>query len=204
MSLLIGLTGGIGSGKSTVARLFAELGAGIIDTDEIARQLTAAGGEAMPAIKTQFGPEYVEPSGAMNRPAMRRKVFTDAAAKLRLETILHPMIRGKVRDLLVSANQPYLLLVVPLLVETGGYRDIVRRVLVVDCPEVAQIARTMARSGLSRVEVEAILASQSSRAQRLARADDVITNDADIDSLRAQVESLHQCYLRLAEESTKR
>ena len=199
MSLVVGLTGGIGSGKTTVADLFAALGAAIIDTDVIARELTGAGGAAMPAIIAEFGPDMVLESGALNRDLMRRRVFADDSAKGRLESILHPLIRRE-SDLRCAAavRAPYALLVVPLLQETKVYRDRVQRILVVDCDEETQISRVMARSGLARDEVLAIMSTQASRAERLAIADDVVLNEGDRQALMPKIQALHQRYQGLA------
>lgn len=198
MRFVVGLTGGIGSGKSAVAVLFAELGADIVDTDAIAHQLTGRGGAAIEPIRAAFGGSVITPDGALDRPAMRRLVFSDPAAKQRLEAILHPMIRVEADLRCVSAQGAYVILVVPLLVETGSYRGRVDRILVVDCAEETQIARTMARSGLSEAEVRSIMAVQAGREARLAAADDVIDNDGDLEALRAQVEALHLRYLDAA------
>lgn len=194
----VGLTGGIGSGKSTVANLFAELGVPVIDTDVIARQLTLPGGAALEAIRAAFGEDVILADGMLDRATLRRRVFADAAARRQLEAILHPRIRQMVEQSLAALDAPYALIVIPLLVETGGYRDVLRRVLVVDCPEALQVARVMARSGLARDEVDAILAAQAGRAERLAAADDVIVNDASAAALRAEVTALHQRYLAYA------
>jgi dephospho-CoA kinase len=197
----VGLTGGIGSGKSTVADLFAGLGTPVIDTDVIARQLTASGGAALPEIHALFGDSVMQTDGTLDRATLRRRVFADAAARRQLEAILHPRIRQAVGQTLATLGAPYVLIVIPLLVETGGYRDVLNRVLVVDCPEDLQIARVMARSGLTHDEAAAILAAQAGRAERLAVADDVIVNTATPAALRADVAALHQRYLTLAAAS---
>lgn len=194
----VGLTGGIGSGKTTVADLFSALGVPVIDTDVIARQLTAPGGEALDDIRIAFGAALLQADGGLDRAAMRHLVFSDVAARSRLEAILHPRIRDAVQRALAALEAPYALVVIPLLIETGAYRDVLDCVLVVDCPEALQIARVMARSGLAREEVEAILAAQATRAQRLAAADDVIDNTRSPDDLRAAVAALHTRYLALA------
>lgn len=199
MSLVVGLTGGIGSGKSTVAECFAALGAAVVDTDVIAHELTAAQGAAMPDIRMAFGGAVLLPDGGLDRVKMRRLVFSDPTAKSRLEAIIHPMIRGESEARCRSmTGAPYVLLVVPLLIETGGYRNRVHRILVVDCDEELQISRVMARSGLSAGEVKAIMATQSSREERLDSADDVVLNAAGRDSLCAQVAALHRRYLGLS------
>lgn len=198
MKLLVGLTGGIGSGKSTIAARFKELGAVVVDTDEISHRLTAAGGAAMPAIAQEFGPEFLRPDGALDRAVMRRCVFSDPGARRRLERILHPLIRREAVDEVNQGSGPYAVLVVPLLLETGAYRDLVHRVLVVDCPVDQQIERTMRRSGLARPEVEAIIGAQVTREERLERADDVVDNGGPRGAALAQVDLLHRRYLDLA------
>jgi len=194
----VGLTGGIGSGKSTVADCFAAHGVPVIDTDAIARDLTAPGGAALDAIRAIWGETVMRADGTLDRTALRRRVFADNAARHQLEAILHPRIRQVVERALATLAAPYALIVIPLLVETGGYRDVLNRVLVVDCPEELQVARVMARSGLAQDEVKAILAVQAGRAERLAAADDVIVNTATPAALRADVARLHQHYLALA------
>jgi len=197
----VGLTGGIGSGKTTVAEDFAALGVPVIDTDVIARQLTAPDGAALGAIRAAFGETVMRADGTLDRAALRRRIFADVASRHQLEAILHPLIRQAVEKSLRSLASPYALVAIPLLVETGGYRDMLNRVLVVDCPEAVQIARVIARNGLSRDEVMAILAAQAGRAERLAAADDVITNTASPEALRAEVALLHRRYLALAAAS---
>jgi len=194
----VGLTGGIGSGKSTVADCFVALGVPVIDTDVIARDLTAPDGAALAAIRAAFGEAVMQADGTLDRAALRRHVFADTAARHQLEAILHPRIRQAVQQALTTLAAPYALIVIPLLVETGGYQDVLNRVLVVDCPEVVQIARVKARSGLAHDEVQAILAAQAGRAERLAAADDVIVNIATPADLCAEVARLHQRYLALA------
>ena len=191
----VGLTGGIGSGKSTVADCFAAHGVPVIDTDVIARDLTASGGAALDAIRAVFGETVMQANGTLDRAALRRRVFADSAARRQLEAILHPRIRQVVGQKLATLTAPYALIVIPLLVETGGYRDVLNRVLVVDCPEDVQIARVRARSGLALGEIKAILAAQAGRAERLAAADDVIVNAASPEALRTQVATLHRRYL---------
>ena len=194
----VGLTGGIGSGKSTVADLFAGLGVPVVDTDVIARALTAPGGDALEAIRAAFGDAVMSADGSLDRAALRRRAFADTAARHQLEAILHPRIRAAVAQALAQLDAPYALVVIPLLVETGAYRDVLNRVLVVDCPETLQIERVMARSGLAREEVEAILAAQAGRHARLAAADDVIDNTASRAGLQAAVAGLHARYQALA------
>ncbi len=196
--LSIGLTGGIGSGKSFVAALFAAQGASIVDTDVIAHQLTAPGGRAMPAIRESFGAEYLNGDGSLNRAAMRARVFSDADAKRRLESILHPLIGAETTAAAQRAEGDYVIFVVPLLVESGRWVERVDRVLVVDCPEALQVERVMQRSQLPAAQVEAIMASQASRQQRLAVADDVIVNDGERAAVEEAVARLHAQYLLLA------
>jgi dephospho-CoA kinase len=203
VTLIIGLTGGIGCGKSSAERIFARLGAGIIDTDQISRDLTQKDQPALAAICREFGAEYLLPDGNLDRARLRRRIFSDRSAKERLEAILHPLIRQRVVELIGLARAPYLLLVVPLLFETGAYQDLVDRVLVVDCDEAQQLERTMARSQLSADEVRAIMASQVSRADRLARADDVLPNLAGADRLEAAVAELHQRYFELSGKNVR-
>jgi dephospho-CoA kinase len=198
----VGLTGGIGSGKSTVSDLFAALGVPVIDTDLIAHQLTAPGSTALDAIRAAFSAAVMQADGSLDRAALRHLVFGDAAARRQLEAILHPRIRRAVEARLATLVAPYVLIVIPLLVETGGYRDLLNRVLVVDCPEALQISRVKARSGLAHDEILAILAAQASRAERLAAANDVIVNTASQASLRDEVAALHQRYLTLAAKSS--
>lgn len=196
----IGLTGGIGSGKTTVANLFATHGITIVDTDQIAHAITAPGGAAITAIRNAFGDDFITPEGAMDRARMRALVFSDPAAKARLEAITHPLIRRQADREMAAACGPYVISVVPLLVESGNWHQCVSRVLVVDCAEATQIARVMQRSGLNCEQVLAIMARQASRSERLAAADDVIVNDdgTDTASLTAQVERLHCRYLTLS------
>lgn len=199
MSLIVGLTGGIGSGKTTVANHFAELGAALVDTDVIAYELTSATGEAIPAIRAAFGDVVLAADNSLDRAAMRQIAFSDPSARKRLEGILHPLIRSRSEALArAESGAPYVLLVVPLLVESEAFRTRVDRILVVDCDETLQEARVMARSGLSRSEVRAIMATQVSRSERLAAADDVIVNNDDLPTLIANVLVLHHRYLALA------
>ena len=198
MNLVVGLTGGIGSGKSTVAEAFAAFGVTVVDTDAIAHELSSAQGGAIPEIVAAFGAGVLRPDGALDRTAMRRLVFSDRGAKGRLEAILHPMIRQESeRRCRNAVNSPYVVLVVPLLVENESYGQLVDRVLVVDCAESAQIERVVARSGLAEEEVRAIMAVQATRAERLAAADDVLVNDQGRETLRVRVADLHRRYLAL-------
>ncbi len=198
MAYIIGLTGGIGSGKSAAAQVFEKLGISVIDTDAIAHALTAPGGAAIAQIRAAFGPDYITAEGALARPRMRELVFADAARKRQLESILHPMIRAQTSELARAARSSYVILMVPLLVESGNYRQRCQRILVVDCPEELQLARVTARSGLAAEQVRAIMANQVTREARLAAADDVIDNSQDLAQLSRQVEALHARYLQLA------
>jgi len=195
--LLIGLTGGIGSGKSTVASLFAGLGAGIVDTDLLARELTEPGTPTLARIAAEFGPEVLNPDGSLDRARLRERVFSDPAARARLEALLHPPIRDLMLERAARLQAPYVILVIPLLLETGQ-QSLVHRVLVVDCPEATQVERVRRRSGLPEAEIARIMASQIPRAERLAWADDVIENQGDAGDLPPQVGRLHQRYLALA------
>ena len=197
----VGLTGGIGSGKSAVAALFAKLGVAVIDTDEIARELTRAGGAAIEPIRAVFGSGLIAADGALDRARMRRLVFADPAQKRKLEAILHPLIRKESARRVESSVSAYAILVVPLLAEGGVDRSRTQRVLVVDCSEAQQIERVMRRSGLSEKEVRDILASQATREERLAIADDVIDNRGDPETLERQVSSLNEKYLTFSRDS---
>ena len=199
----VGLTGGIGSGKSTVAELFAARGASVIDTDLIAHQLTASGGAAMPDLLAAFGPSCVGADGSLDRAAMRALVFSDPDAKKRLEAILHPAIRAASIAAARIATGSYVMYVVPLLFESGAWRERVTRIVAVDCPEALQVARVMARSHLSEEQVRAIMATQVSRQARLDGADDVIVNDGEAALLAPQVDRLHAEYLAAVELGTK-
>lgn len=191
----VGLTGGIGCGKSTVADLFAARGASVIDTDQIAHALTAPHGAAMPALVAEFGADYATLDGALDRAKMRALVFADPGARTRLEAILHPRIRDATTAAALLATGPYLIFVVPLLIESGTWRTRVNRVLAIDCPEEVQVARVMARNGMVEAQVRAIMAAQVTRAQRQAAADDILLNDDGLDALLPQVERLHAFYL---------
>ena len=199
--LVIGLTGGIGSGKSTVADLLVARGAALVDTDRIAHALTAPGGDAIAPIRTAFGEGVIAADGRLDRAAMRAIAFSDPAARRRLEGILHPMIRARTQagiEAAVAAGAPYVLVAVPLLVESGDWRGRYDRVLVVDCPEPVQVDRVMSRSALPREQVEAILAAQATRVQRLAAADDVVDNGGAPAALTAQIDRLHAAYVGLS------
>jgi dephospho-CoA kinase len=197
---VVGLTGGIGSGKSEVARLFGRRGAAIVDTDALAHELTAPGGAAIEPIRRAFGPSALDADGALDRAAMRRLVFSDPRARHRLEALLHPLIRQRSDALVAESTAPYVILVVPLLVESGVDRARYQRVLVVDSPEEQQVARVVSRSGLDPAEVRTIMKAQVERSRRLSQADDVIDNSGPIESLEPQVDRLHRNYLARAEE----
>lgn len=202
MSYLVGLTGGIGSGKSTVANLFAALGVSIVDTDLISHQLTQPNGMAIPAIRAAFGAHVIDHEGALDRGRMRALVFRDVAAKERLEAILHPLILAQARQQADSpTDAPYTLVVVPLLFESGCYAGWLQRVVAVDCPEDTQIARTIQRNGLDAAAVRAIMAQQLSRTERLRLADEVIDNNGSLDRLQEQVVGMHRRLSVLASES---
>jgi dephospho-CoA kinase len=194
---VVGLTGGIGSGKSAAADEFARLGATVVDTDVISHELTQKGGAALPDIERIFGRDFVA-GGAMDRKRMRERVFADPAAKRALEQLLHPMIRAESARRIAAARGPYVVHVVPLLIESPDYRQRVNRVLVVDAPEDTQVARVRSRSGLAEDEVRAIVRAQVARAERLAAADDVIDNRGSREELRKQVGDLHKKYLQFA------
>ena len=196
--LKIGLTGGIGSGKTSVTDIFSELGVPVIDTDVIARQLTAGDGAALPQIRALWGASVMRPDGELDRDALRRRIFADPHERRQLEAILHPLIRRQVIAELASLNAPYVVVVIPLLAETGNYRELLDRVLVVDCPELLHLERVRARSGLSAEEVSAIISAQADRASRIAAADDVIVNDSDSASLRDLVLFLDAKYREIA------
>lgn len=194
---MVGVTGGIGSGKSTVCAMFAEFGIPVIDTDQVAREVVVPGSEGLAAVVAVFGPDILSADGALDRAALRRVVFQNPALRVQLEQVLHPRIRARVAAHIATVATPYCLVGIPLLSDRSsqGYLD---RVLVVDCPEELQESRVMQRDGLSREEVLAIMKSQVSRGQRLALADEVIVNAGDLDGIRAEVAKLHKRYLELA------
>ncbi len=200
----IGLTGGIGSGKSRVADFFQEWGAAVIDTDVIAHELTMPGGAAMGAIREQFGLTMIAADGSLNRQAMRERVFADPAARERLEAIVHPLISRVTEQRASTAQGCYLVFVVPLLVESGRWRDRVDRICVVDCDPQTQIARVQARSGLTPEAIGRIMMAQASREARLAVADDVVLNDAQttLDELALRARNLHEKWLRQAAQQS--
>lgn len=195
----VGLTGGIGSGKSLVAEMLAAGGAAVIDTDAIAHEITAPGGAAIEPIRAAFGDQAIDSRGALDRPHMRQRVFADSGEKQRLEAILHPLIRaiadGRVAT---STHAPYVVFAVPLLVESGNWAARVDRVLVVDCPVAQQLQRVVQSRGLPREQVKAIVAQQATRGQRLAAADDVLVNAGPMSTLKPRVARLHASYCAMA------
>lgn len=197
--LVVGLTGGIGSGKTAVSDAFAALGIQVVDTDLIAHELTASGAEGTRQLQQVFGDSVVDDEGRLNRRLMRERVFADEHARQRLEAVLHPLIRSEAARQLQAASGPYAVLVVPLLAESAHFQALCDRILVVDCAEAVQLERVMQRSGLPRGEVEAIMAAQVPRLTRLALADDVLDNSGGRDALQARVLALHQQYLTLAD-----
>lgn len=201
----IGLTGGIGSGKTTVADMFAARGVPVIDTDLIAHQITAPGGIAMPLIEGTFGPEYVAADGSLDRAKMRARVFSDNTAKAQLESITHPLIRAESERQRNAAQGVYHIVVVPLLIEAGERASKVERILVVDCPKDTQIERVIRRNGFTRDQVLAIIARQATREARLAAADDVVVNDsaATLETLQREVDALHARYLAMASKAVE-
>jgi len=199
--LIVGLTGGIASGKSLVGAMFVKLGASLIDTDVVAREVVALGEPGLAAVGAEFGPSVLLPSGELNRPALRSLVFADDAKRRQLEAILHPLIRSRTRAKLEGLEAPYALVAVPLLVETS-FGELVDRILVVDSPEAAQLERLMRRDGIPRAEAQAMLRAQADRATRLQAAHDVIDNSGAPEATRRQVELLHRRYLDLAAQRT--
>lgn len=199
--LKIGVTGGLACGKTTVSEAFARLGVPVIDTDEISRELTSTEGAALPAIREGFGEAVFLPDGRLDRVALRARILADAAAKRCLEDILHPGIHSEVERRLALVQAPYVLVIIPLLVETGAYDRLLDLVLTVDCSEETQLHRALARSDWSETEVRAMMASQASRAQRRARADDVLDTDCDLAELNVRVAALDQKYRRLADQA---
>ncbi len=191
---IIGVTGGIGSGKSAVMRAFQAQGIEAVDADEMARVVVEPGQPALDAIAKHFGPTILTPEGALDRPALRDIIFSDSTAKTWLEARLHPLINRELRARLAAAQSPYALLVSPLLFETGQ-EELVDRILVVDVPETVQLARASARDGADPEQIKRIMGSQMSRKERLARADDVLDNSGDMADLERQVVELNQKYL---------
>jgi len=201
--MLVGLTGGIGSGKSAVSHAFAGLGVEVVDTDALAHELSAPGTQGLAAIRERFGPEVVLASGEIDRAWLRRRVFADESMRAELEALLHPLILAETRQRIASWRGAYGIVVVPLLLERGGLADIVDRVLVVDCPEPEQIRRVVERSRIPEQEVRAIMATQLTRAQRLVHADDVLDNSGSLDAILPQVEALDARYRQLATERSR-
>ena len=197
MSLIIGLTGGIGSGKTSSTKFFAAEGVTAIDTDAIAHELTEPQGVAIQSIKKHFGGNFITADERLDRKKMRSMIFSDINSRKKLESILHPLIQTEVMCRIKTASSPYIIIVVPLLLETGSYYEIVTRVLVIDCNEECQIARTISRGGLNKEEVRAIMATQISREERLNQADDVIVNNTDISNLKRKIKIQHNKYLSL-------
>ncbi|TXI16988.1 MAG: dephospho-CoA kinase [Nitrosomonas sp.] len=198
MVFIVGLTGGIGCGKTSTSELFSNLGITVIDTDVIARELTQSGGLAISTIQNSFGNRFVTSDGALDRNKMRNLIFSDYAARLKLEKILHPLILKETISRIKKISSPYAIVVIPLLFETCDYENIIQRVLVVDCDEQLQLSRTIARTNLSAEKVKAIIATQISREVRLQKADDIIINNYDINHLKQQVLDRHNQYLLLS------
>ena len=198
MAFVVGLTGGIGCGKSSASKFFSQLGTDVIDTDVIARTLTQPNGSAITMIKDTFGDSFITADNSLDRNKMRNLIFSDNDARLKLERILHPLI---LEETILQAKQsqaPYIIIVVPLLFETNDYDSLVQRTLVVDCDEQQQLSRAMARDQISEKKLRNIMATQISREKRLQKADDIIINNRDIDYLKTQVTDLHHKYLRFS------
>ena len=199
MALSVGLTGGIASGKSTVADMFAELGATIIDTDVIAREIVQPGQPALTEIRETFGAEVITADGNLDRKAMRSIVFAEPEKRINLESILHPRIREEAMNQATAATGPYQIIVVPLLVESP-MRSSMDRILVVDCSEKTQLARLLERDAEFPAQAQRMIDAQASRTERLSIADDIIQNEGNLEETRHQVESLHSRYLVLAQK----
>ena len=198
---LVGLTGGIASGKSAAADAFAQRGIAVVDTDRIARQVVEPGTPGLAALVREFGPDILDAQGRLDRGRLRRQVFQDPAARRRLEQLLHPLIREEALGQARAAGSPYVILVVPLLLESG-WESLVDRILVVDLPEAEQVRRLLRRDSMDRATAEAMIAAQASRARRLQAADDVIENSGSRADLDRAVERLHRHYLELAEAAS--
>lgn len=197
---IVAITGGIGSGKTTIANQFAELGIDIVDADVIAREVVEPGTPALAAIAAQFGPEMLDPQGQLDRRRLRERVFSDPDAKAWLDGLLHPLIRQEMLRQCANARSPYCLLVVPLLIE-NRLTQLANRVLVIDVDEATQIERTCRRDGVSRAQAKAILAAQASRAERLAAADDVLDNQNDAaETIKRRILALHETYMAFASQ----
>lgn len=201
MTFIVGLTGGIGCGKSSASEFFSDLGIDVIDTDIIARKLTESSDPVISMIQKIFGDTFITADNTLDRNKMRNLIFSDSDARHRLEEILHPLILEETALQAKRAKTPYIIIVVPLLFETNDYGNLVQRTLVVDCDEQQQLSRTMTRSQLSEQKVRAIMATQVSREIRLQKADDIIINNQDIDYLKLQVSQLHRKYLMLSESN---
>jgi dephospho-CoA kinase len=202
MTFIVGLTGGIGCGKSSVSKLFSDLGIDVIDTDIMARKLTEPYSLAIRMIQNAFGDTFIAADGSLDRNKMRSLIFSDNDSRLKLEKILHPLILKETVRQAAQTESSYTIIVVPLLFESNDYDNIIQRILVVDCEEQQQILRTMARSKLSEQEVKAIMSTQVSREYRLQKADDIIINNHDINYLKTQVVQLHQKYLTLSKSNS--
>jgi dephospho-CoA kinase len=202
MTFVVGLTGGIGSGKTAVAEAFARLGVPVVDTDAIAHELSAAGSPGQRAVAAAFGAPAIADDGNLDRGWLREQAFADPQFRGQLEALLHPLIRDEADRRMATWRTPYGLLVVPLLLERGGARSRVDRVLVVDCPEETQVARVIMRSGLAEALVRAIMATQLSRAARLAQADDILDNSGSPEAILPQVAALDRRYRRLSDAAT--
>lgn len=196
--LVVGLTGGIAAGKSTATAFFQERGVPVIDADEVARDVVAAGTPGLAAVAAAFGAQILQANGTLDRRRLREVVFADPAERRRLEAILHPLIQTEIRARLQQVRGPYCILAVPLLIESAALRALVHRVLVIDVPEEVQLARLMQRDGMSAEQCHAMLAAQASRAHRLEAADDVVDNATDVTALQRQLDSVHARYLELA------
>jgi len=195
--LVVGLTGGIGSGKTTVANGFSALGVPVIDTDQLARELVEPGQPALDEIITVFGKDCIAPDGQLKRARIRQQIYSDAALKSQLEDILHPKIRQRIKTLLADLREAYCIVVIPLLLETHQ-TDLVDRILVVDTPEKEQLTRVAARDSLSDNTITDIMQSQANRNTRLQAADDIIVNDRDLESLTERILELHTYYMEIA------
>ena len=199
--LNVGLTGGVGSGKSTIAAMLSARGAGVVDADLIAHELTRAGGAAIEPLQASFGASAIAADGSLDRDRMRSIAFADPVARKRLEAVLHPLIRAAMRERATScaaAGSSYVVFVVPLLIESGRPREYTNRLLIIDCALTTQIARVCKRSSLSEGDVRSIIAAQASRAERLAVADDVLLNEAPLADVEPRVDRLHRMYLHLS------
>jgi dephospho-CoA kinase len=205
--LNVGLTGGVGSGKSTIAAMLARQGAGIVDADAISHQLTQPGGAAIPLLHGRFGAAAIAPDGSLDRDQMRTLAFSDTSARKDLESLLHPLIRAAMRERaahLAATGYAYIVFVVPLLVESGSRPDYAGRVLLVDCSEATQFTRVCTRVGMDEATARAMIAAQATRQQRLALADDVLMNEGPLGDIERRAERLHQAYLQLSAGSESR